>query len=170
MKRLWSVVDEIGDDGISDREMTAIAEAMMVCEGGDFLDDGDNVTEQDGGGGNTPLFEFQSAAVGRPQKFRNTLVKQRFQTRKTQLRDARPTDNLGEEITRSVARVANNILQQTGERWRNGVQNEDRVLFNFSTPKFQHPLQSAYFRVSEIEENSERWETYLQVNTLVYLE
>lgn len=42
------------------------------------------------------------------------------------------------------------------------LQPNDRVMFNFSTKKFSHPLQTAKFTVEEIVEDTTRWETYLQ--------
>lgn len=164
MKRSWSFAEDFGADGIADKEKEDIGNVSNNFD--KKLAEDFQLTEQEGGGGVTrgePLFEFEQSVIGRPQRFRSTLVKQRFRTQKKQLRDARPSDNLGAEITNAVSRVAQNILEETGQRWRNGVQNEDRVLFNFSTPRFNHPLQSAYFRVEEIQQNSDGWEGYLQV-------
>lgn len=135
MKRSWSF-----EDDVTDEEMIKIGEMYDLIHADRFVDDDDfvdgDLVSQDGGGDNNPLFEFEQEMIGRPQRFQNTLVKQRFRTKKRQLRDAQTTENLGAEITGAVAHVANEILAETGRRWRQGVQNEDRVLFNFSTPRF----------------------------------
>ena len=94
---------------------------------------------------------------------RKTVIKQRVRTLKKQMRDAREGDNLGREITEAVARAAVRILEDVGRRWPRGVDKNEQVLFNVSTPRFQHPLQSSYFRVGEVREGSDRWNGYLQV-------
>ncbi|PFX27136.1 putative DNA polymerase [Stylophora pistillata] len=121
------------------------------------------MTDQGQTGSGTPLFNFEYHPIGEPAKFKNTVLKQRVRTEKKQLRDVRAGDNLGEELTRAVARVAGRILDDAGRRWRRGIRDNDQVLFNFSTPQFQHPLQSSHFRVKEVRNGSDRWDGYLQV-------
>ena len=121
------------------------------------------MTDQGQRGSGTPLFNFEYHPIGEPAKFKNTGLKQRVRTEKKQLRDVRAGDNLGEELTRAVARVAGRILDDAGRRWRRGIRDNDQVLFNFSTPQFQHPLQSSHFRVNEVRNGSDRWDGYLQV-------
>ena len=79
-----------------------------------------------------------------------------MRTKKKQLRNATRHDDLQKELPQAVARVSQRILEDTGRRWRRGIRDEDQVLFNFSTPRFQHPLQSSYFRVSEVRDGSDR--------------
>ena len=53
-----------------------------------------------------PLFDFEVTTIGDPQTFKDTLRKQRVQTKKKQIRDPRSGDNLGQEVTEAVGRVA----------------------------------------------------------------
>ena len=124
--RIGEVYDDqefIGDDDVSDEELLRMEEEIQRGSG-------------------TPLFKFDNQFIGQPSRFKKTLLKQRVRTKKKQLRDARREDNLGEELAQAVARVAQRILEDTARRWPRGIGDNDQVLFNFSTPRLQHPLQS----------------------------
>ncbi|PFX13434.1 putative DNA polymerase [Stylophora pistillata] len=165
-KRAWS--EYWWRDDVSDKDLVRIGE-LYNDEDQEFLDDDISdeellrMTDQPQRGSGMPLFEFDNKFIGEPAKFKNTLLKQRVRSQKKQLRDARAEDNLGEELTQAVARVAGRIVNDTGRRWPRGIRDNDQVLFNFSTPRFQHPLQSSYFRVDEVRHGSDHWNRYLQV-------
>lgn len=65
------------DEEVSDQTMIEIGQL--------YDDDAFDIqgVQDGGGGGETGLFEFETNAIGRPQCFLNTLVKQRFRTTKT---------------------------------------------------------------------------------------
>ncbi|PFX17366.1 hypothetical protein AWC38_SpisGene18300 [Stylophora pistillata] len=167
-KRKWSM--GWWEDDVSDSELNGIGEMDNHLED---VSDGELLQmaemweeasdEQHGSGTeNMPLFNFEVAVIGESAKFKKTLLKQHVRTKKIQLRQARESDNLGHEVTEAVRRVAAQIIGDAGERWPHGVRGEDQV-FNFSTPRFQHPLQSSHFRVDQVIGGSDRWQTYLEV-------
>ena len=71
-------------------------------------------------------------------------------------------DDIGKESTRGVPDMARRVLDSSKAPNGRDLQPNDRVMFNFSTKKFSHPLQSAKFTVEEIAQDTTRWETYMQ--------
>ena len=69
---------------------------------------------------------------------------------------------IGEEITRGVADMARRVIEKTKSPNGKDLKENDRVMFNFSTKKFSHPLQSAKFTVAEIANDTTRFESCMQ--------
>ncbi|PFX13983.1 putative DNA polymerase [Stylophora pistillata] len=149
--------EEFGNDGISDAEMNDAGELLDTPELSDqqLVELGEEMDK-------SPLFHFQFQPVGHPKKALNTVQKKRGTAQKKQLRPASQKDNIGEEITRGVADMARRVIEKTKSPNGKDLKENDRVMFNFSTKKFSHPLQSAKFTVAEIANDTTRFESCMQ--------
>ncbi|PFX13997.1 hypothetical protein AWC38_SpisGene21885 [Stylophora pistillata] len=151
--------EEFGNDGISDAELVNIGELCDTDEVSDqqMIELGEEMERE-----SSPLFHFDFEPVGRPKKALDTVKKLRGTAQKRHLREATKKDNIGQEITRGVADMVRRVVETAKAPNGRDLQPNDRVMFNFSTKKFSHPLQTAKFTVEEIAEDTTRWETYLQ--------
>lgn len=63
-----------------------------------------------------PLFEFQFTPIGQRRRWRNVVRGQSFNATLQQLRDARPSDNVGEALTEALRVAINRELQTLNAR------------------------------------------------------
>ena len=137
---------ESDDDWLDDSEDDRLlSNAMDVFE------------DQQGGavpGG--PLFRFQFTPIGQRRRWRNVVRGQSFNAILEQLRDARPSDNVGEALTDALRVAIQRELQTMNAR------PHDRVNFSMTAHGFTQAFQSVNFQVREFLERSLRLDTLLQ--------
>ena len=109
--------------------------------------------EQSGGS----LLEFTLAPTGPRRRWQDVLNKQRYQARLQQMRDATPRGDLGREVTQALRRA---LLRQIEADPT--LTPHSTLHFTMQSGAFDHPFQSATFRVREVREDGERGTTYLQ--------
>ena len=119
-----------------------------------YLDDVEN--QQGGALPGGPLFSFDFTPIGQRRRWRNVVRGQSFNATLAQLRDARPTDNVGEALTEAL-RVAINRELRTLE-----ARPHDHVNFSMTAHGFTQAFQSVNFAVREFLERSLRLDTLLQ--------
>lgn len=107
-------------------------------------------------GGVSPLFMFDFVPVGQRRRWRNVVQGQSFRATLHQLRDARPNDNIGSELTEALRRAIDRELE------RQEVRPHDRVNFSMQAHGFAVAFQSVNFEVREFLERSLRLDTLLQ--------
>ena len=140
------------DDDDSD-----FAEALDELDDDQLLADALDAFEQRGGalpGG--PLFTFDLVPVGQRRRWRNVVQGQTFKATLRQLRDPRPTDNMGEALTEALRRAIQRELQTLQAR------PHDRVNFSMTAHGFTQAFQSINFAVREFLERSVRLDALLQ--------
>ena len=103
-----------------------------------------------------PLFRFEFTPIGQRRRWRNVVRGQSFNATLEQLRDARPTDNVGEALTEALRLAINRELQTLQAR------PHDRVNFSMTAHGFTQAFQSINFQVREFLERSLRLDTLLQ--------
>ena len=118
----------------------------------------DALEEQQRGGAlpGGPLFTFDFTPVGQRRRWRNVVRGQTFTATLQQMRDARPTDNIGEALTEALRRAIQRELQTLNAR------PHDRVNFSMTAHGFTQSFQSVNFEVREFLERSLRLDTLLQ--------
>ena len=115
------------------------------------------VLEQLGGAlPSPPLFAFSFIRVGPRRRWRNTVRGMTYRATLEQLRDATPSDNVGEALTEAL-RVG--MEQQLRAE---GAQPHDRVNFSITAHGFQHAFQTINFHVGEFLARTMRITTLLQ--------
>ena len=103
-----------------------------------------------------PLFTFDFTPVGQRRRWRNVVQGQSFHATLQQLRDARPTDNIGEALTEALRVAINRELQTLQARAH------DRVNFSMTAHGFTQAFQSVNFEVREFLQRSLCLDTLLQ--------
>ena len=103
-----------------------------------------------------PLFAFEFTPIGQRRRWRNVVRGQSFNATLQQLRDARPTDNVGEALTEALRVAINRELRTLDAR------PHDRVNFSMTAHGFPQAFQSVNFAVREFIERSLRLDTLLQ--------
>ena len=142
----WSDEDDDDDWGFTSDEEADQLLANAVDE-----------AEQQGGallGG--PLFRFEFTPIGQRRRWRNVVRGQSFNATLHQLRDARPTDNVGEALTEALRVAIQRELHTLQAR------PHDRVNFSMTAHGFTQAFQSVNFEVREFLERSLRLDTLLQ--------
>ena len=117
----------------------------------------DTFEDQQGGaipGG--PLFQFTFTPIGQRRRWRNVVRGQSFNATLHQLRDARPSDNVGEALTDALRVAIQRELRTLNAR------PHDRVNFSMTAHGFTQAFQSVNFEVREFLERSLRLDTLLQ--------
>ncbi|PFX12657.1 putative DNA polymerase [Stylophora pistillata] len=154
--------EEFGNDGITDAQLNEIGNLIESPEVSDqeMIETGEEMERE-----TSPLFHFEFEPVGRSKKALDTVKKQRGTAQKRQLREATKKDDIGKEITCGVADMARRVLESSKAPNGRDLHPNDRVMFNFTTKKFSHPLQLAKFSVEEIVEDTSHWDTYLLMLT-----
>ena len=102
-------------------------------------------TGQIGGGAanNDPLFKFKMLPIGKRRQWRNVVQRQNFNAELIQLRDARPSDNIGNELTEALYRsIENELIRQNRPA-------HHFINFAITANAFAHAYQSANFTVGE---------------------
>ena len=146
----WSDI-ESDDDDDDDWVFTSDEEADQL------LANAVDEAEQRGGalpGG--PLFRFDFTPIGQRRRWRNVVRGQSFNATLHQLRDARPTDNVGEALTEALRVAIQRELQTLQAR------PHDHVNFSMTAHGFTQAFQSVNFAVREFLERSLRLDTLLQ--------
>ena len=106
---------------------------------------------------NDPLLDFPLRPVGARRNWRNVLNKQRFEATLQQHRDITSDDNLGEELTHALRRSIDRQIASNPS-----LTPHCTVHFAMQSSTLTHAFQSTTFTVRELEEGSERLDTYLQ--------
>lgn len=109
-----------------------------------------------GGGGSSPLLDFDLQPVGSHCSWRNVAHKWTYRFRLEQHQDATPCDNLGHEVTEALRRT---ILRQIEAD--NSITPHSTVHFVRQSNAFKHAFHST-FSVAEFKEGSEHLDTCLQ--------
>ena len=104
-------------------------------------------------GGASPLFHFDFTPVGRRRRWQNVVRGQSFRATLQQLRDARPTDNVGKALTEALRVAIQRELQTLNAR------PHDRVNFSMQAHGFVQTFQSVNFEVREFLQRSLRLDT-----------
>ena len=104
-----------------------------------------------------PLLDFEMRPVGPRRKWRDVLLKQRYQARIQQHREVNPTDDLGQEVTEALRRTIRRQIES-----ESNLTPHSTVHFTMQSDAFTHAFQSSTFSLGEFEEGSERLDTYLQ--------
>ena len=128
MKRSWEWSSDEDDDDL-------LYQAMEEWER----------TGQIGGGvaNNDPLFKFKMLPIGKRRQWRNVVQRQNFNAELIQLRDARPSDNIGNELTEALYRsIENELIRQNRPA-------HHFINFAITANAFAHAYQSANFTVGE---------------------
>ena len=109
------------------------------------------VLEQLGGAlPSPPLFAFHFTRVGSHRRWRNVVRGQTFHATLEQLRDAHPSDNVGEALTEALRVAINQELRTLQAR------PHDRVNFSMTAHGFTQAFQSVNFAVREFLERTLR--------------
>ena len=116
----------------------------------------DRAEQQGGALPGDPLFTFDFTPIGQRRRWRNVVRGQSFNATLNQLRDARPTDNVGEALTEALRVAINQELRTLNAR------PHDRVNFSMTAHGFTQAFQSINFEVREFLERSLRLDTLLQ--------
>ena len=152
MKRTLSQ-DYFSSDGESD---ALLVDALEQFERHEDADQVASTGTYGQTGGAAPLFAFNFEAVGQRRRWRNVVRGQSFRATLHQLRDARPSDNIGEALTEALRAAINSELE------RLEVRPHDRVNFSMEAHGFAVAFQSVNFEVREFLERSLRLDTLLQ--------
>ena len=139
----WSDDD---DDWLDDSE-----DDQLLAEAVDAFEN-----QQGGALPGGPLFTFEFTPIGQRRRWRNVVRGQSFNATLEQLRDARPSDNVGEALTEALRVAINRELQTMNAR------PHDRVNFSMTAHGFTQAFQSINFEVREFLERSLRLDTLLQ--------
>ena len=90
-----------------------------------------------------PLFKFTLRQIGKRRTWRDVVRRDTFHAELIQLRDALPSDNIGQALTEALHQAIQNEIQ------RERRPNHHFVNFTITANAFQHPYQSANFTVGE---------------------
>ena len=160
MKRAASP-DYFSSDDESDALLTQALddhESLLQFSSDDDADDAlVQVMEQLGGAlPSPPLFAFLFTRVGQRRRWRNVVRGMTFRATLEQLRDATPSDNVGEALTEALRIGMEQQLRAEG------AQPHDRVNFSITAHGFAHAFQTINFRVGEFLARTMRINTLLQ--------
>ena len=117
----------------------------------------DQWEEQLGGGGVvSPLFKFKMLANGKRRQWRNVVQRQNFNAELIQLRDARPSDNIGNQLTEALYRAIETELIRQNRPAHHFIN------FAITANGFTHAYQTINFTVEEFLNRSTRLDELLQ--------
>ena len=117
----------------------------------------DDYEEQQGGAlPSQPLFAFHFTRVGQRRRWRNVVRGMTYRATLEQLRDATPSDNVGETLTEALSAAIDRELRAEG------VRDHDRVNFSITAHGFAHAFQTINFNVGEFLQRTMRITTLLQ--------
>ena len=106
--------------------------------------------ERYGEGGTGPLFKFKLVAIGKRRTWRNVVQRQTFNAELIQLRDARPSDNIGLALTESLYNaIENELIRQQRPA-------HHFVNMAITANNFIHSYQTINFSVGEFLNRSTR--------------
>ena len=115
-------------------------------------------TGQIGGGAanNDPLFKFKMLPIGKRRQWRNVVQRQNFNAELIQLRDARPSDNIGNQLTEALYQAIETELIRQNRPAHHFIN------FAITANAFAHAYQSANFTVGEFFKRTARLDEMLQ--------
>ena len=117
----------------------------------------DRWEEQLGGGGVvSPLFKFKMLAIGKRRQWRNVVQRQNFNAELIQLRDARPSDNIGNQLTEALYQAIETELIRQNRPAHHFIN------FAITANGFTHAYQTINFTVEEFLNRTARLEEMLQ--------
>ena len=112
--------------------------------------------EQYGGGGTGPLFKFKLVAIGKRREWRNVVQRQQFNAQLIQLRDARSSDNIGNQLTKALYQAIEAQLIRQNRPAHHFIN------FAITANAFAHAYQTINFTVGEFLNKSTRLDEMLQ--------
>ena len=110
-------------------------------------------------GGSTvvgPLFKFKMVAIGKRRQWRNVVQRQNFNAQLIQLRDAQPSDNIGNQLTEALYKAIEKELIGNNRPAHHFIN------FAITANAFEHAFQSANFTVGEFLQRTVRIDELLQ--------
>lgn len=123
----------------------------------EILDQAMERWEQMGGGSVvSPLFKFKMLAIGKRRQWRNVVQRQNFNAELIQLRDARPSDNIGNQLTEALYQAIETELIRQNRPAHHFIN------FAITANAFAHAYQSANFTVGEFFKRTARLDEMLQ--------
>ena len=102
-----------------------------------------------------PLFKFRLRQIGKRRQWRDVVQRQQFDAQLIQLRDARPDDNIGNQLTEALYQTIETELI------RQNRPTHDFINFAITANGFSHAYQTINFNVEEFLNRTARLDTML---------
>ena len=102
-----------------------------------------------------PLFKFRLRQIGKRRQWRDVVQRQQFDAQLIQLRDARPGDNIGNQLTEALYQTIETELI------RQNRPTHDFINFAITANGFSHAYQTINFNVEEFLNRTARLDTML---------